>query len=290
MWAQQWGNIYDVVAPDRRRARLRPRPSCWSPRATTPIKMVKTGEGFYSSLGFAPLPQTFWERSMITRPRDREVVCHASAWDIDNAGRHPHQDVHQGERPRTSTPSTTSWVTTTTSAPTRSSRILFRDGANDGFHEAIGDFVGLSALTPDLPATRSACSTRCPGDGRGHPVPAARWRSTRSPSCRSACWSTAGAGRCSTARSAPAKYNDAWWALRAEVPGPDAAGTAPGRRLRSGRQVPRRRQHALHALLPGPHLPVPVPPRGLPAGRLDGPAAPLLDLRQQGGRARGSTP
>ena len=46
--------------------------------------MVKTGEGFYSSLGFAPLPETFWERSLITRPRDREVVCHASAWDVDN--------------------------------------------------------------------------------------------------------------------------------------------------------------------------------------------------------------
>ena len=49
-----------------------------------PIKMVKTGEGFYSSLGFAPLPATFWERSQITKPRDREVICHASAWDIDN--------------------------------------------------------------------------------------------------------------------------------------------------------------------------------------------------------------
>src|SRR3546814_20168606 len=46
--------------------------------------MVKTGEGFFSSLGFAPLPETFWQRSQITRPRDREVVCHASAWDLDN--------------------------------------------------------------------------------------------------------------------------------------------------------------------------------------------------------------
>ncbi|MDT9170941.1 M2 family metallopeptidase, partial [Escherichia coli] len=49
-----------------------------------PIKMVKAGEGFYSSLGFAPLPKTFWERSQITKPADREVICHASAWDIDN--------------------------------------------------------------------------------------------------------------------------------------------------------------------------------------------------------------
>ncbi|MCH1928505.1 M2 family metallopeptidase, partial [Shewanella sp. C31] len=49
-----------------------------------PVKMVKTGENFYSSLGYAPLPETFWERSLITRPRDREVVCHASAWDVDD--------------------------------------------------------------------------------------------------------------------------------------------------------------------------------------------------------------
>ncbi len=46
--------------------------------------MMKTGEGFYTSMGMDPLPDTFWQRSMITRPRDREVVCHASAWDVDN--------------------------------------------------------------------------------------------------------------------------------------------------------------------------------------------------------------
>ena len=49
-----------------------------------PVRMVRAGEAFYSSLGFAPLPATFWTRSQITKPRDREVVCHASAWDIDN--------------------------------------------------------------------------------------------------------------------------------------------------------------------------------------------------------------
>src|SRR5260370_41677933 len=47
-------------------------------------KMVQTGQNFYASMGFAPWPQTFWERSMITRPQDREVQCHASAWDVDN--------------------------------------------------------------------------------------------------------------------------------------------------------------------------------------------------------------
>ena len=53
-------------------------------RKLTPVDMVKTGERFYTSLGFSPLPQTFWERSMLVKPRDRDVVCHASAWDVDN--------------------------------------------------------------------------------------------------------------------------------------------------------------------------------------------------------------
>ncbi|HJU77442.1 MAG TPA: M2 family metallopeptidase, partial [Sphingomicrobium sp.] len=84
MWAQEWGNIYDVVAPrgagevgyDLTELLVR--------NKYTPEKIVRTGEAFFSSLGFAPLPQTFWSRSMITAPRDREVICHASAWDVDN--------------------------------------------------------------------------------------------------------------------------------------------------------------------------------------------------------------
>ena len=48
-----------------------------------PLDMVKMGERFFTSLGFAALPQTFWERSMFVKPKDRDVVCHASAWDID---------------------------------------------------------------------------------------------------------------------------------------------------------------------------------------------------------------
>ena len=85
MWAQEWGNIYDIVAPkgvgDVGYDLDRP---AGGARSKTPVDMVKIGEGFYSSLGFAPLPATFWERSQFTQPRDREVVCHASAWDVDN--------------------------------------------------------------------------------------------------------------------------------------------------------------------------------------------------------------
>ena len=110
--------------------------------------MVKYGEGFFKSLGFAPLPETFWERSLFVKPSDRDVVCHASAWDIDNSRRSPHQDVHPDSRTKISSPSITSWATISTSAPTTDSPSCSENGANDGFHEAIGDSIAL-AITPE---------------------------------------------------------------------------------------------------------------------------------------------
>ena len=79
--------------------------------------MVRYGERFFTSLGFEPLPPTFWERSLFTKPRDREVVCHASAWDIDHARTCASRCASRSPA-RTSSPSTTSWATTSTSGPT----------------------------------------------------------------------------------------------------------------------------------------------------------------------------
>src|SRR3546814_5565595 len=81
MWAQEWGNIYDVVAPEGEGDLGYDIGDLLVAKGYDPLKMVKTGEGFYSSLGFAPLPETFWARSMIKKPQDREVVGNASAWD-----------------------------------------------------------------------------------------------------------------------------------------------------------------------------------------------------------------
>jgi peptidyl-dipeptidase A len=147
MWAQEWGNIYDVVAPAgvgdlgyETGDLLKAKGYDWR-------KMVQTGEGFYSSLGFAPLPESFWVRSQFLKPQDREVQCHASAWDVDEKddlrikmcikvnsddfvtihhelGHNYYQRAYKGQQ------------------------ALYRNGANDGFHEAIGDFVALS-ITPD---------------------------------------------------------------------------------------------------------------------------------------------
>ncbi|HYD28021.1 M2 family metallopeptidase [Brevundimonas sp.] len=147
MWSQQWGNIYDVVAPTTGGESSYDLTQLLVSKGYDAEKMVRTGENFYVSMGLDPLPETFWERSMITRPEGREVVCHASAWDLDNLedirikmctqvngddfytvhhelGHNYYQRAYKDQP------------------------FLFKNGANDGFHEAIGDFVGLSALTP----------------------------------------------------------------------------------------------------------------------------------------------
>ncbi|MEZ5708297.1 MAG: M2 family metallopeptidase [Blastomonas sp.] len=147
MWAQEWGNIYDVVAPAGTGDIGYDIGDLLTAKDYDPIKMVKAGEGFFSSLGFDPLPETFWQRSQFIKPRDREVVCHASAWDIDNVddlrikmcikvnsddfvtihhelGHNYYQRAYNKQD------------------------YLHLDGANDGFHEAIGDAIALS-ITPD---------------------------------------------------------------------------------------------------------------------------------------------
>jgi peptidyl-dipeptidase A len=148
MWAQQWGNIYPLLAPanaDRGYDLTQTLKS----RNTDVQQMVRYGESFFTSLGFDPLPKTFWERSLFSKPPDRDVVCHASAWDIDyekdvrlkmcvqineedftvvhhELGHNYYQMAYAGKP------------------------FLFRDSANDAFHEAIGDTVALSVTPPYL--------------------------------------------------------------------------------------------------------------------------------------------
>jgi peptidyl-dipeptidase A len=146
MWAQEWGNVYDVVAPrgadggidltERLRA-----------KKVDARGMVKYGERFFTSLGFEPLPETFWERSLFVKPRDRDVVCHASAWDVDakndlrikmciDVTGEDFQTVHHelGHNFYQRAYSGLSY--------------LYRESANDGFHEAVGDAIALS-VTPE---------------------------------------------------------------------------------------------------------------------------------------------
>ena len=145
MWAQGWGNIYDLVAPENSDPGYDVT-KLLADKGYDELKMVKGAEGFFTSLGFAPLPDTFWSRSLFVKPRDRDVVCHASAWDLDSkddlrikmciqktgeefAVIHHELGHNFYQRAYKNQP------------------VFYQDSANDGFHEAIGDTIALS-VTP----------------------------------------------------------------------------------------------------------------------------------------------
>jgi peptidyl-dipeptidase A len=146
LWAQDWSYVYDLVAPTGADPGYSLTEILKS-RKTEPMEMVRYGERFFTSLGFEPLPKTFWERSLFTKPRDREVVCHASAWDIDavddlrikmciNINEEDFATIHHElghnfyQRAYNKLPP------------------ILRGSANDGFHEALGDVLALS-VTPE---------------------------------------------------------------------------------------------------------------------------------------------
>ena len=147
LWAQEWGNIYDVVAPRSAGGEAYDLTKLLEGAKYTPEKIVRTGEQFFSSLGFAPLPESFWQRSMITQPRDREVQCHASAWNVDNV-----EDLRIKMCTRVNADD---FVTVHHELghnyyqrAYNKQPYLYLDSANDGFHEAIGDMIALS-VTPE---------------------------------------------------------------------------------------------------------------------------------------------
>ena len=146
MWAQQWNKIYPDILKPYPRASIETADTLLAAQKWDAGRMAHSAESFYTSLGFPQLPRTFWERSMLTRPRDREVVCHASAWDLATTGdvrikaclKPTEQDLFTIYHELGHVYYFLSYA---------NQPFLFRDGANDGFHEAIGDTVNLS-VTP----------------------------------------------------------------------------------------------------------------------------------------------
>jgi peptidyl-dipeptidase A len=146
LWAQDWSNLYDIAAPPQSGPRFSLTDELRR-RNVSPTDMARYGERFFTSLGFEPLPPTFWERSLFVKPRDREVICHASAWNINMV-----DDL----RFKMCIDQTAEDFTTIHhelghnfySRAYAGQAVIFRDSANDGFHEAIGDTIALS-VTPE---------------------------------------------------------------------------------------------------------------------------------------------
>lgn len=222
MWSQEWGNIADLVVP----ATARPTydlTALLRRKNMDALSMVRMGEGFFLSLGFDSLPATFWSRSQFTRPRDRDVVCHASAWDIDNE--------HDLRIKMCIEPTADEFVTVhhelghnfyqRAYAP---QSFLHLNGANDGFHEAIGDAIGL-AITPSylkqvgllnaMPSTEAdtmlllrQALDKIAFLPFGLLVDQWRWKVF-------------------SGEITPAQYNDAWWEMRTRYQGIAPPGPRP---------------------------------------------------------------
>jgi len=146
MWGQSWGNIYEMVAPKSGGEGVDVT-ALLKEKGYSQKKMVEVGEQFFTSLGFEPLPDTFWERSLITKPADREVVCHASAWNLD--------DIDDIRIKMCTKINGEDFVTVHHELghnfyqrAYKDQPVFYKTGANDGFHEAIGDMIALS-ITPE---------------------------------------------------------------------------------------------------------------------------------------------
>ena len=148
MWGQSWSNIYDLVYEEKPDSKYIDVTKIINEKSLSEIQMVEYAEDFFISMGFKPLPKTFWERSLFVKPRDRSVVCHASAWNLDPANNDLRikMCIEKNEEDFITIHHELGHIfyyQAYNHIPT-----VFQAGANDGFHEAFGDLLTLS-ITPD---------------------------------------------------------------------------------------------------------------------------------------------
>ncbi len=215
MWAQEWGNIYDLVEPYKGQGSLDVTKNLQKKKIDEKA-MVRMGESFFTSLGLAKLPDTFWERSLFKKPADRDVVCHASAWDVTYSN---DLRIKMCIEPKEEDLITIHhelghdyYYQQYYKLP-----MLFQQGANDGFHEGIGDTLALSVTPAYLKSI--GLLDKVPANEKGEVnfllkmaldkvafLPFGKlidqWR-----------WDVF------SGKTAPADYNKAWWALRAKYQG-----------------------------------------------------------------------
>ena len=148
MWGQSWSNIYDLVYEEKPDSKYIDVTKIINEKSLSEIEMVEYAEDFFISMGFKPLPKTFWERSLFVKPRDRSVVCHASAWNLDPANNDLRikMCIEKNEEDFITIHHELGHIfyyQAYNHIPT-----VFQAGANDGFQEAFGDLLTLS-ITPD---------------------------------------------------------------------------------------------------------------------------------------------
>ncbi len=221
MWGQAWGNVYDIVAAEDQRLGYDLGTALQTAHYDA-VRLTHTADNWYQSIGLPPLPATFWERSQLTRPRDRDVECHGFAMDVDNkddvrmracltASADDFYTVHhelghaQYYRAYSGQP------------------YLFRAPGNDGFDEAIGDFAGLNAVTPDYLRELGLIQAE-PGPEADIPY-LLRVALDKLPLLAFARVIDEWRWQVFSGRISAAQYNDAWWALTAKYqqlmpPGP----------------------------------------------------------------------
>uniref|UniRef100_A0A182LUT3 Angiotensin-converting enzyme n=1 Tax=Anopheles culicifacies TaxID=139723 RepID=A0A182LUT3_9DIPT len=147
MWGQTWDNIADITTPFPNKKLLDVTEEMVR-QGYTPVKMFEMGDEFFQSLNMTKLPPTFWEKSIVEKPNDgRELVCHASAWDF-----YKKDDVRIKQCTRINMEDFFTvhhelghiqYYLQYQHLPS-----VYREGANPGFHEAVGDVLSLSVSTP----------------------------------------------------------------------------------------------------------------------------------------------
>jgi peptidyl-dipeptidase A len=214
MWSQSWNNLYPILKPAGTKDTYS-LSSTLVARNTTPADMSRYAERFYTSLGMEALPPTFYTRSLLTKPRDRDVVCHASAWSLDGD-----MDVRMKMCIK---PTEEEFKVIHHELghiyyflAYRKLPHLFQNGANDGFHEAIGDTVALS-ITPDYLKNIGLRDTAVP---EGNDVDVLMQRALEKVAFMPFAylvdkwrWDVY------SGKTKPAQYDEAWWALREQYQG-----------------------------------------------------------------------
>ncbi|XP_034666461.1 angiotensin-converting enzyme-related protein isoform X2 [Drosophila subobscura] len=145
MWGQSWNEVIDLFTPYPEKPFVDIKASMVQQNYTVQ-KLFELGDQYFQSLGMRALPPSFWNLSLLTRPDDRQVVCHASAWDF-------YQDSDVRIKMCTEVDMHYFFVVHHELGHIQyylqyeQQPAVFRGAPNPGFHEAVGDVIALSVMS-----------------------------------------------------------------------------------------------------------------------------------------------